>query len=65
MDKVPAMISTKDIAYIADMFEWNFIICKKAQAFSKSVNDKDISEELDKVSNLHKTICDDLLKILE
>ena len=65
MNKVPEMISTKDIAYIADIFEWNFIVCKKAHEFSKMVCDKEIKNELEKVSSLHKDICDNLLKILE
>lgn len=29
MEKVPDMISTKDLSYIEDMFNWHFIICKK------------------------------------
>ena len=65
MNKVPEMISTKDIAYIADIFEWNFIVCKKAHEFSKLVEDNDIKEELERVSCMHKNICDKLLKILE
>ena len=65
MNKVPEMISTKDIAYIADIFEWNFIVCKKSHEFSEKVNDNDIKKELEKVSCMHKNICDDLLKILE
>ena len=64
MDKVPAIISTKDIAYISDMFEWNFIVCKKAHEFSRKVEESEISEELEKVSMMHKEICDGLLKIL-
>ena len=29
MKNIPEMISTKDIAYIKDMFNWNYILFKK------------------------------------
>ena len=64
MDKVPKMISTKDISYIADMFEWSFLISKKACCYSKEVVDKKIQKELKDVSDIHKGICEDLLKVL-
>ena len=64
MDKVPKMISTKDISYISDMFEWNFLISKKACCFSKDVVDNKIKKELKAVSEIHKGICEELLKIL-
>lgn len=65
MEKVPTMISTKDLAYLSDIFEWNFTACKKACHFAKEVTDSQIKEMLMEVSNMHKEICEEIVKILE
>ena len=64
MNKVPDMISTKDLLYISDAFEWNLTAHKKASHYAEVVNDKEIKKELESVSNMHKKICEDLLKLL-
>ncbi len=65
MEKVPVMISTKDLSYLEDMFQWNFIVCKKAKNFSEYVLDEEIKKELEKVFKMHESICRDILKILK
>lgn len=65
MDNVPTMISTKDIAYLSDMFEWNYTACKKALHFSKEVQEEDIKNMLEAVSSMHKEICEEIVSILE
>ena len=37
MKNVPEMISTKDSAYIKDMFNWNFVAMKKFDDYLKIV----------------------------
>lgn len=65
MENVPTMISTKDLAYLCDMFEWNFTACKKANHFSNEVQDEEIKTMMVNVSNMHKEICESILSILE
>lgn len=65
MKKVPKMISTKDFAYISDMFNWNMIIAKKVQNYIDLINDEEIINEFDLVYNMHISNCEDLVKILE
>ena len=65
MEQVPNMISTKDLSYLSDIFEWNFTASKKACHFAKEVTDTEISETLIQVSNMHKAICETITKILE
>ncbi len=65
MEQVPTMISTKDLAYLNDIFEWNFTVCKKAYHFAKEVTDSEIKDNLMQVSNMHKGICEQIIKILE
>lgn len=64
MEKVPTMISTKDLSYISDMFNWNFTAAKKALCYSNEVNDMEIKSELEKVYKMHKEISKELIDIL-
>ena len=64
MEKVPTMISTKDLDYLSDIFEWNFTACKIANDFSKNVTDNEIKDMILKVANLHKTNCEKCIQML-
>ena len=61
MEKVPNMISTKDLLYIGDMFNWNMIAAKKMELFLNEIQD----EECNKMINMHYQICADLTDLLE
>lgn len=37
MEKIPNMISTKDLSYISDMFNWHLVAAKKIWILSKSM----------------------------
>lgn len=65
MKNVPKMISTKDLSYLEDMFNWHITACKKTYNHSKEVEDKEISKHLEKVSKEHKKICNTILSIIE
>lgn len=65
MNNVPTMVSTKDLSYICDMFNWNFTAAKKALKFSNEVMDSEIKTELERVYEMHKEIAEDLLNILK
>lgn len=64
MKQVPDMISTKDLSYLEDMFNWHFGIAKKAYSYSLIVEDKTIAEFLLEVSKKHKKICEKIVKKL-
>lgn len=64
MQNVPNIISTKDLSYICDMFNWNFTTSKKALNYSNNVTDNEIKEELLNIFDMHKQICNGLLNIL-
>lgn len=64
MNTVPLMISTKDLTYITDMFDWNFIASKKAHHFANEITDPDIKELIERVSNMHAEHCRKLANIL-
>ncbi|MBO5138203.1 MAG: spore coat protein [Bacilli bacterium] len=64
MDKVPTIISTKDLDYLNDMFQWNFSAAKLAYHFTKEVKDEEIKQELTNTYNMHKEICEGIINIL-
>ena len=64
MKEIPNMISTKDLSYIEDMFNWNFTICKKAYSYSELVTDEEISNFFKKVAKKHEKICGKLINML-
>ena len=64
MEKVPNMISSKDLSYIEDMFNWHFVLCKKAYYYSDLVCDEEISKYMIDVAKKHEKICEKLIKML-
>ncbi len=65
MNSVPQMISTKDLSYISDMFEWMITASKKANHFVNEVQDPEIKELLKEVAMMHAKHCQKLVSILQ
>ena len=57
MDKIPNMVSTKDLDYLKDMFEWNFNASKLAYHFSEETTNPIIKDMIMKVSRMHSEPC--------
>lgn len=64
MNRVPDMISTKDLAYFTDMINWNVIASKTAYHFSNEVEDEDLKTLLQNVSTMHADHVRSLVQIL-
>lgn len=65
MEQVPAIISTKDLSYLSDMFEWNFIATKKALHYNNEVQNEEIKKELDKIYKMHEKHLKKILELLK
>lgn len=65
MEQVPAIISTKDLSYLSDMFEWNFIASKKTLHYINEVTDDEIKKELEKVYKMHEKNLNKILELLK
>lgn len=65
MKNVPTMISTKDSAYIKDMFNWNLVAMKKYSDYLEYVSDDKIADLLEELINMHSKNCKELISILE
>ena len=62
MKQVPNMISTKDLSYLEDMFNWHYVIAKKACTYMDMVSDDKIRDFFENVYNTHKNICNKIIK---
>ena len=64
MDTVPQIISTKDLAYLSDMFEWNYNAFKLVNHFMEEVEDEKIKELFESIRNLHEEHMNFIIAIL-
>lgn len=65
MEKAPAIISTKDLSYLSDMFEWNFVAYKKVLHYSNEVSNEEVKSELNKITTMHEKILKRILELLK
>lgn len=65
MKNVPEMISTKDSAYIKDMFNWNFVAMKKFDNYLDNVENASIAKKLNELAEMHFNNCNSLIELLE
>lgn len=64
MNEPPVMISTKDLAYLSDMFEWNFTVSKVAYDFEGKIQNPEIKELVNRIHTMHVGICNKIIQIL-
>ncbi len=65
MEKIPNMISTKDLSYISDMFNWHLVAAKKYEYYLNQCEDQQCVKKLEELYDLHYSICNDLINLLE
>ncbi|MDE5586982.1 MAG: hypothetical protein K2I72_01265 [Bacilli bacterium] len=64
METVPKMISTKDLSYLSDMFHWNFTAFKQLKHFANEVENEEIQELFQGLSEMHYQHMEWILSIL-
>lgn len=65
MEQVPNIISTKDLSYLCDIFNWNYNACKEVHHYFEITNNQELKDVFHDVFYIHKEICEDILSILE
>lgn len=65
MNTVPSMVSTKDLAYLEDMFNWNMNASKKAFHFYQECKDMDVKNIMESCAQMHADICHKLVELLK
>ena len=63
-ETVPAVISCKDLDYLSDIYNWNFNACKLANHFVNEVQDNEIKELLQQISDMHNEHAKAVINIL-
>lgn len=65
MKETPNVISVKDLLYIEDMLNWNFIMNKKIYSYLECIEDEEIKKLLIKTKKMHSKHYQNLLNILQ
>ena len=65
MKSVPSIISTKDLSYIEDMLNWNFILIKKINNYTNCVKDPNVLKVLEKAKKSLNADYNSLLDFLQ
>ena len=65
MNSVPNIISTKDLTYIEDMLNWNFVLIKKINNYIVLTKDEDVKKLLIKSNKQLEKNYNDILSVLE
>ena len=63
-DVVPDIISSKDLDYLSDMFNWTYGAYKCTYNAVNSVQDEDLKKVLEKASNIFEGNMNKILNIL-
>ena len=63
-EQVPTIISNKDLDYLVDMFNWNYLAYKKMIYSIDMINNLEIEEMIEKASDTFKENLNIILDIL-
>lgn len=63
-NEVPNIISTKDLDYLSDMFNWNYGAYKTSVNAIESAETEEIKNMLERSSNTFRAIMQDILNII-
>lgn len=61
---VPNILTGKDVDYLCDMFNWNYIALKKANSYLNMVSNLDIKKRLEEAISLFNENLNIVLNIL-
>ncbi len=64
-NKVPNMLSSKDLDYLQDMFNWNYGAYKNTEDAINNITDQKLQKLLEKASKTFMEAMQNILKILE
>lgn len=64
-EQVPDIISNKDLDYLEDMFNWNYLGYKKIVNYIDMVNNLEIEEIMEKAGNAFNENMQEILDILK
>ncbi len=54
MSQPPAVLSTKDDAYLTDALSWELLAAKKANSFASQCSDQQVKHQIEQLCQLHE-----------
>lgn len=63
--EMPNVITPKELLYLEDMMNWNFVMNKKISSYIEYSESDEVKELLIKIGKMHKKQFKDLLNVIE
>ncbi len=63
--EMPNVITPKELLYLEDMMNWNFVMNKKISSYIECSESDEVKELLIKIRKMHKKQFKDLLNAIE
>lgn len=63
--EMPNVITPKELLYLEDMMNWNFVMNKKITSYIECSESDEVKELLIKIRKMHKKQFKDLLSVIE
>lgn len=63
--EAPSMITSKDLDYLADMFNWNYNAYKLSKDFACNIEDEEARKLLESISNIYMNHIKNIKSILK
>lgn len=58
-------LSTKDLSYLSDMFNWNLNCYNAFSHFEQESNDEQAKTLMGNIANMHKNSCEHILSLIK
>ncbi|MEG1009978.1 MAG: hypothetical protein RSF67_09255 [Clostridia bacterium] len=58
-------LSTKDLSYICDMFNWNLNIYNVCNEYLECISDEELIRTVNNIKTMHLNSCNDFLKVIK
>ena len=65
MKNLKEMISTKDAAYLSDIFNWNMVTAEKFDHYLEMVENENIAKKLNELVSMHLAFAEKTIELLE
>ncbi len=63
-EKIPNIISCKDLDYLSDMFNWNYSAYKNAYNASNNISDNELKEKCKNIADIFYNNLTNILNII-
>ena len=58
-------LSSKDLSFLSDMFNWNLNCYNAFNLFESEMDNNDAKVLLDEIKEMHKSSCEDILNLMK